>query len=162
MAPLHSLMAPDEGNPFVTSGRARLDARAAEWGHHEYVRHVDGSYLRAKPMVPPNVSIRTRQTANSARVRMGMDVAIHAPRKGSRSAQDRAHPRPVDRGDRVQKTASNGNAAFRQVRVRRQELLRPVRCRGWKEHAARSSFNTLDATRDRGSCGLHLATFVGK
>jgi hypothetical protein len=38
----------------------------------------------------------------------------------------------------------------------------PVRCRGWKEHAAGSSFNTLDATRDRGSGGLHSGGVRGQ
>ena len=136
------------------------NARARN-GRRGCVRHVDRSYLRAKPIVRPTYLSGQGRLPILPRAGWGWTWRSTLPRKGSRSAQDRAHPRAVDLGDRV-RTAGDGNAAFRQVRVRRQELLRPVRCRGWKEHAARSSFNTLDATRDRGSGGLHSGGVRGQ
>src|SRR5258707_2694414 len=81
--------------------------------------------LRAKPIVRPTYLSGQGRLPILPRAGWGWSWRSTLPRKGSRSAQDRARPRAVDRRDRV-RTAGDRNAAFRQVRVRRQELLRPV------------------------------------
>ena len=69
--------------------------------------------------------------------------------QGIKFAPNRSQSGATDRSDRV-RTTSNRNAAFRQVRVRRQGLLWAVSRGTWQGRTARSTLHAVDKARNRG------------
>ena len=69
--------------------------------------------------------------------------------QGTKFAPNRSQSGATDRSDRV-RTTSNRNAAFRQVRVRRQGLLWAVSPGTWQGRTARSTLHAVDKARNRG------------